>query len=143
MQTRNCYLIVLLAALLSGTAGNAIAEIILTTDKPEYEVGEIVHIKAHNAGPMAETFVSDPYFSIWNQDTDKCVFGCVGLPVITPFPAGETVSMDWDTGSSPDDPGNYIVRVAVIDGPSVSYVLTVKVDADRNSWSSLKVLYRP
>jgi hypothetical protein len=142
MQTRDYFLTVLLAALLSGTADSASAEIILTTDKPEYEVGEIVHITAHNAGPMAEDFVSDPHFIIWNQDTDKCVFGCVGLPVVTPFPVGETVSMDWDTGSSPDDPGNYIVRVAVIDGPSVSYVLTVKVDADRNSWSILKVLYR-
>ena len=143
MQTRNCFLTVLLAALLSGTAGSASAEIILTTDKAEYEVGEIVHLTAHNAGPMAEDFVSYPYFIIWNQDTDKCVFGCLGLPVVEPFPVGETVSMDWDTGSVPDDPGNYIVWLAVIDGPSVSYVLTVKVGADRNSWSLLKVLYRP
>ena len=142
MQIRNCYFTVLLAALFSGMAGNASAEIILTTDKPEYEAGEIVHVTAHNAGPGTEQFVSDPYYVIWNQDTDKCVSGCLGLPVVTAFPAGETVSMDWDTGLSDDDPGNYIVRVAVIDGPSVSYVLTVKVDAGRNSWSSLKVLYR-
>jgi hypothetical protein len=142
MQTRNYRLTVLLAALLSGMAGNASAEIILTTDKPEYEAGEIVHISAHNAGPEAEEFLSDPYFSIGNQDTDKCVFGCLGLPVITPFPVGETVSMDWDTGLSADAAGNYIVRVAVTDGPSVSYVLKVKVDAGRNSWSLLKALYR-
>jgi len=142
MRFKICYLAVLLAALLSGLAGNASAEIILTIDKPEYEAGEIVHISAHNAGPLAEQFVSDPHFSIWNQDTDKCVFGCVGLPIVTQFPVGETVSMDWDTGLSADVPGNYIVRVAVIDGPSVSYVLKVKVDVDRNSWSLLKVLYR-
>jgi hypothetical protein len=142
MPIRIRLLTILLAAFLSGVVGNASAEIILTTDKPEYEVGETVHLTALNAGPMAAEFVSAPYFSIWNQDSDKCVFGCLGLPVVTPFPVGETVSMDWDTGLSPDVPGNYIVGVAVTDGPSVSYVLTVRVDADRNSWSLLKRLYR-
>jgi hypothetical protein len=61
----------LLVLLLLGTAVTALAEIILTTDKPIYAVGEIVYLTAYNAGPMAEEFLSYPYFVIFNQDTGE------------------------------------------------------------------------
>ena len=93
-----------------GTVGPALAEITLTTDKAMYCVGEVVHITAHNAGPDEEQFNSAPFFLIYNADTNECLFGCLGLPVMTPFPVGETVSMEWDTGNSPDVPGNYTVE---------------------------------
>ena len=142
MQSRIRIPTVLLVLLLLGTAGTALAEIILTTDKPIYSVGEIVHLTANNAGPTAEEFVSYPYFVIFNQDTGECVMGCVGLPVVTPFPVGETVSMDWDTGFFPDVPGNYSVFVAAINGPTTNYVLTDVINAEVNNWGTLKALYR-
>ncbi len=142
MQARIRIPTVFLALLLLGTAGTALAEIILTTDKPIYEVGEIVHLTAHNTGPTAEEFVSYPYFFIFNQDTGECVMGCAGLPVVTPFLVGETVSTDWDTGFFPDVPGNYSVGVAVINWPTTSYVLIDLVAAEPNSWGTLKALFR-
>jgi len=142
MQTRTRIFPVLLALLLLGTTGTALAEIILTTDKPTYSVGEIVHITAYNAGPAEEQFLSYPYFVIFNQDSGECIIGCVGLPVITPFPVGETVSADWDTGFFPDVPGNYIVGVVVTNGPTISYVLTDAVAVEQNRWGSLKALFR-
>jgi len=142
MQTSTRIPTVLLALLLLGTAGGALAEIILTTDKPIYAVGEIVHITAYNAGPNEEEFISYPYFVIFNQDTGECVTGCVGLPVVTPFPVGETVSTSWDTGFFPDVPGNYSVVVAATNGPSISYILTDAVSVELNNWGSLKAMYR-
>ena len=142
MQTSIRIPTVLLALLLLGTASTALAEIILTTDKPVYAVGEIVHITAYNAGPNEEEFISYPNFVIFNEDTRECVTGCVGLPVLTPFPVGETVSMDWDTGFFPDVPGNYAVVVAATNGPTISYILTDAVSVELNSWGSLKALYR-
>jgi len=94
MQTRTRIFTLLLILLLLGATGTALAEITLTTDKPVYALGEIVHITAHNAGPTAEEFLSYPFFIIFNEDTNECVTGCAGLPVITPFAVGETVSMD-------------------------------------------------
>lgn len=142
MQTRTRIPAFLLALLLLGPVVTAHAEIILTTDKPIYSVGEIVHLTAYNAGPMAEEFLSSPYFLIFNHDTGECVTGCVGLPVVTPFPVGETVSMEWDTGFFPDVPGNYSVGVAATNGPTTSYILTDVVAVEANSWGSLKALYR-
>lgn len=66
----------------------------------------------------------------------------MGLPVMTPFPVGETVSMEWDSGSIPDIPGNYSVGVAVPNGPTTSYVLTDVVTVEVNSWGTMKALYR-
>jgi hypothetical protein len=142
MQTRTRISTLLLVLLLLGATSTAFAEITLTTDKPIYTLGEIVHITTHNAGPTAEEFLSYPYFSIFNEDTNECIMGCAGLPVITPFAVGETVSTDWDTGFFPDVPGNYCVGVAVANGPTTSYVLTDGVSAEPNSWGTLKALYR-
>jgi hypothetical protein len=139
MRTR---ILLPLVALLLAHSGGAIAEVIVTTDKPVYEVGEIVLITARNAGPEDESLVSSPAFAIWNLDTEKCVHGCVGLPVVTPFPVGATISMEWDTGLEPDAPGNYLVRVALTDGPSLTYVLASGVSNDLSSWATLKSRYR-
>jgi hypothetical protein len=125
-----------------GPPGASVAEVILTTDKPDYTIGEVVHITAHNAGPEDETLLSFPFFAIWNEDTSQCVMGCVGLPDINPFPAGESITMDWDTGQVPDAPGRHIVGVAINDGPTASYVLTGSVPSDHESWTTLKGRYR-
>lgn len=132
----------LLFLLMLTASATALAEIVLTIDKAEYEVGEIVHIAATNTGPEVEQFVSSPFFVIFNADLNECVMGCVGLPVITPFLVGETVSMDWDTGLGPDAPGNHAVGVAVAGGPTVFYLLTDAVNVESSSWGNLKALYR-
>jgi hypothetical protein len=132
----------LLSALLLAHPGSAIAEVSVTTDKPVYEVGEIVRITAHNAGPGDEQLVSEPFFVIWNLDVEACVYGCLGLPVVTPFPAGQTISLEWDTGLHSDPPGNYAVSVATLDGPSTTYLLTGEVPNDQSSWTTLKARHR-
>jgi hypothetical protein len=143
MQTRMIVPTVFIALLLVGTAGTATAEIILTIDKPAYTVGEVVHVTAYNAGPTVEQFVSEPPFVVWNQDTGERVIGCLGLPVLTPFPVGETVSRIGTQGSSPNVPGNYAISVVSPNGTTASYVLTDEVvESEQNSWSSLKALYR-
>jgi hypothetical protein len=124
------------------TATAALAGITLTTDQPAYVVGDIVHITAHNNGPDLEQFMSDPFFFIHNDDLDECVFGCVGLPVITPFEVGATVSMDWDAGFFPDAAGNYSVSLATASGPTVSYILNAPVSTETSSWGRLKALFR-
>jgi hypothetical protein len=136
---------VALCAMLGATfpLTHAIAEVTITTDKTSYEVGEMVHIEAHNHGPDAEWIVSTPWFTIWNADEETCVYGCLGLPDVTEFPAGETVSMDWDTGLyPPDQPGNHAVRINVLDGPAASFVLTGGVANEEQGWTALKAQYR-
>ena len=142
MPTRINFFALLLAYLTLGMAGTALADITLTTDKTVYEVNEIVHITAHNNGPDVEMLVSAPFFAIFNDDLNECVFGCLGLPVVTPFEVGETVSMDWDTGFFPDPPGTYTVWVAINGGPSISYLLNPAVATEASSWGELKALYR-
>lgn len=132
----------LVALLILAIACTAFADITLTTDKSTYEVGEVVHITAHNNGPLVEEFVSFPFFQIWNLDIPECIYGCVGLPVITPFEVGETVTLDHNTGAMPDIPGNYGVGIAVLGGPTTEYVLTGGVAAEVSSWGSVKVLFR-
>jgi hypothetical protein len=142
MSTRTRIPALLLALLWLTTAGASLADITLTTDQPIYDIGDIVHITAHNNGPNEEQFLSFPYFIIYNDDTEECVFGCVGLPVVTPFAVGETVTMDYDTGIVPDIAGNYTVGIVVTNGTTVSYVLNGPVAAEAKSWSDLKALYR-
>lgn len=134
----SCILTILALAAIT----TAQAEITVTTDKPSYEMGEIVQITAHNAGPEDEMFYSDPFFYIGNDDLNECVYGCVGLPVVTPFPAGETVAMGWDTGGMPFIPGNYSVAVVASNGAWASFVLTEIVGTEASSWSTVKALYR-
>jgi hypothetical protein len=129
-----------LALLLAATA--AIAEITVTTDKPVYEVGEVVRISAHNSGPEDVELVSFPHFQIWHEASGACVYGCVGLPVVELFPAGETVTTERNTGAAPDEPGTYIVGIAVLDGPSTTYTLLADVEEERDSWTTLKARYR-
>jgi len=142
MSTRTRIPALLLALLWLCTPGTTLADITLTTDHSNYDIGDIVHITAHNNGPNEEQFLSFPYFIIYNDDTDECVFGCVGLPVVTPFAVGETVTMDYDTGIVPDIAGNYTVGIVVTNGTTVSYVLNGPVAAEAKSWSDLKALYR-
>ena len=136
----NRLVVLTLAWLCAG--GSARAEITLTTDKDTYIVGEIVHVEARNTGPDDQLLVSTPWMIIWNEDTMECVTGCVGLPDITPFPAGATISAQWDTGFFPDAPGNYVVDIATDGAPSARYVLTAEVPTKEEGWSALKARFR-
>jgi hypothetical protein len=133
---------ILAAAWLLAFCAGARAEVVLTTDKEAYVVGEIVHVEARNTGPDDKILVSTPWMIIWNEDTMECVTGCVGLPDITPFPAGTTITAQWDTGLFPDDPGPYAVHIATDGGPTVHYLLSAAVPAEPDGWSALKARFR-
>ena len=44
-----------------GAVTVAFGEIVITTDKSVYTIGEVVHLEATNTGPLPEQFVSAPY----------------------------------------------------------------------------------
>ena len=134
-------LFLLIALLLTATI--AVAAVTVVTDEDSYNVGETVNITIHNSGPEDVEFNSAPYIVITNLDTNDCLYGCTGLPVITPFPAGSTVTDTWDTGVNPDVPGIYRVGVNIL-GASITtdYVLTEGVSVEASSWGAVKALYR-
>ncbi len=125
------------------TATVAVAAVTVVTDKDSYIVGETVHITIHNSGPEDVEFNSAPFIVIYNLDTNECPYGCTGLPVMTPFPAGSTVTDTWDTGVIPDVPGNYRVSVNTLDASATTdYFLTDGVSVETSSWGTVKALYR-
>ncbi len=141
MTTRNRSVTVLVALALLTTVASA--EVTVTTDKDSYLSGETVQITVQNLGPSDVEFNSAPYVQIYNTDTLECMYGCVGLPVMTPFPAGTTVYENWDTGYLPDTPGHYAVVVNIL-GPTIStsYTLTSEVGLEPISWGTVKALYK-
>ena len=141
MQTANRT--ALLLSLLVLAASSALAEVVITTDKPAYLMGEIVQITVQNTGPLGTDFVSAPFVSIYNVDTNECLLGCVGLPVVTPFPAGATETYAWDTGWNPDPVGTYRVFANILGVTDFAqYTLTGEVDIQAVSWGAIKALYR-
>jgi hypothetical protein len=137
VKLRSLIFVTLLAP---GLPAALLADVTLTTDKPVYQLGDLVVITAHNNGPEDLEFLSNPVFQIWNSDLEQCLFGCGGLPVVEPFPAGATVGMSWDTSGDPV--GNYGVGLALFDGPSVTYILENVVADEPQSWGAIKALYR-
>lgn len=130
----------LIALLLATWATVAVT---VVTDEDDYNVGETVRITIHNIGPEDVEFNSAPFIMITNLDTNDCVYGCTGLPVMTPFPAGTTVTESWDTGLHPDVPGIYRVRVNILDTSiTADYVLDEGVGVANRSWGAVKALYR-
>jgi hypothetical protein len=125
----------------------AAAQLTVATDAPAYDMGDTVVVTTHNAGPGDAEFVSYPPCVIWHIDTDTCVYGCTGLPVVWPLHEGETETVLHDTGQFADPPGMY--RVRLVGGSSVpgsiletDYELRQEVDADAAAWGRVKALYR-
>ncbi len=141
MQTGIRTLVLLSFLILGATC--ALAEVTITTDKTDYLTGEIVQITIQNLGPLGAEFNSAPFISIYNVDTAECIIGCVGLPVVTPFPAGTTVLQSHDTGEFSDPNGTYRVFVNMI-GPPVfaQYTVTGEVGVEARSWGTIKAAYR-
>jgi len=138
-------LIVLLTAALPIAAQNVTVE----TDQTVYTLGATVEITVHNAGPADAEFNSSPLIAIVYLDTFECIYGCVGLPVMTTFPAGTTHVEHWDTGWRPDQPGHYQVTAHVwMTGmppdppPSVQYILVEPSPNAMRTWSEVKSLFR-
>lgn len=136
--------VLLLLAALPTAAQNVTVE----TDQDVYHVGDLVEITVSNLGPADAQFLSAPYIAIIHLETDDCIYGCVGLPVITPFPAGAVHVESWDTGQFPDRPGTYRVSAAVAMaglGRDVTSAVYTLVDPTPNAaltWSGVKTLYR-
>lgn len=134
---------ILLLSLLTLLAASALAEVTITTDKIAYLTGEIVQITIQNTGPFDTAFNSDPLIQLHNMDTSECLFGCVGLAVMTPFPAGSTEVINHDTGQYSDPVGNYRVYVNITGLPVFTdYAVTGEVGTEAMSWGTIKALYR-
>jgi hypothetical protein len=133
--------LVMLSAILPATL--AAAAVSVSTDKDSYVVGEVVQVTVHNSGPEDLEFVSIPLIAIANTGTQECIYGCAGLPVVTPFPAGDTVTESWDTGAGPDEIGTYVVTPHILgDDSSAQYILSAGVPETDSSWGAIKALYR-
>jgi len=137
--------ILLVAAALPSAAQN----ITIETDQSIYHVGDLVEITVSNFGPADAQFLSAPYIAITHLETGICIHGCVGLPVITPFPAGAVHVETWDTGLFPDQPGTYEVGaiVAILEPgrseqTSAIYTLVDPTPGAAVTWSDVKTLYR-
>ncbi|MBU1071612.1 hypothetical protein KKG45_00030 [bacterium] len=121
----------------------------IETDQPVYALGAPVEITVHNAGPEDAEFNSSPFIAIVNLDASECIYGCVGLPVMTTFPAGATHVEDWDTGVIQDQPGHYRVTANVFmtgmppdPPPSAEYTLVDPSPNEMRTWGAVKTLYR-
>lgn len=137
--------ILLATAALPAAAQN----ITIETDQSVYHVGDLVEITVSNLGPADAQFMSAPYIAIVHLETEDCIYGCVGLPVITPFPAGEIHVETWNTGLFPDQPGTYEVgAIVAIQEPgrsertSAVYTLVDPTPAAERTWGEVKSLYR-
>jgi len=140
----------LVAMALAATARPAAArDVTVTTDLETYPVGAVVEVSVHNAGPTDVEFNSSPFIAIVNLDTSTCLFGCLGLPVMTPLPADSTHVQCWDTGENPDAPGRHRVTAHIQDlvppfepPPSTEYMLIDPSPAEMRAWGGVKSLYR-
>jgi len=138
------------ATVLATAAGpSAAQDVTVATDLETYPVGAVVEVSVHNAGPGNAEFNSSPFIAIECLDTYECLFGCVGLPVMTTLPADSTHVQYWDTGQIPDTPGRYRVTAHILDldppfdpPPSAEYTLVDPSPAQAKSWSGVKSLYR-
>jgi hypothetical protein len=121
----------------------AAAQMTVTTDQQTYEVGDIVEITIHNAGPDPVEFYSYPAHSILHVETESCISGCVGLPVIWSFEVGETMVDVRDTGLEPDLPGHYRIALHCPGSIETTYdLLPAPIPTESVSWSRVKALYR-
>lgn len=119
----------------SATAG-------VTTDKPEYIVGEIVHITYTNSGGQPQTIGPDYAFRIVHVASglevmyDTFWVGTLLLP-------GESISSPHDTGLLPDPTGEYVIWCKV--GSWVyfgSYLLDDGIANENATLGDLKRLFR-
>lgn len=135
--------------LMTATLPAAAQNVTVTTDQEIYPIGAIVEINVHNAGPDDAEFNSSPFIAIEHLDTYECIFGCIGLPVMTPLPAGTTHVQYWDTNQISDLPGRYRVtaHISMIappfdPPPSTEYTLVDPSPAEMRAWGGVKSLYR-
>ncbi len=142
-----CRPLAVLAVLIAALPAAA-QNITVETDQAVYQVGDLVQITITNHGPADADFMSAPYAAIVHLETGDCVLGCVGLPVMTPFPTGAVEVMGHDTGFLPDRPGIYSVTALVAGIPpaggrtSTEYTLEESTANTGSTWGQLKTLYR-
>jgi len=137
-------LVSLALCLAAATAG---AQVTVATDSPQYAQGDTVRITIHNAGPSHVYFSSFPAYTLYNQDTQQCYYGCLGLPEFWQFAIGSTLTYQRDTGAHPDAPGRYSVTLTcdTINPDSIlacHYDLTPALAAEGAAWGAVKALYR-
>ena len=120
----------------------------VTTDQSVYQMGHTVEITIHNPTTNPVDLTSDPYMVIVHVASSTCVFGCIGLPVMTTFQPDETYVYDYDTSVNTDPAGLY--RIIVMEAqsvplpwtePTTEYTLEVPTPNEMQSWSRVKSLY--
>ncbi len=130
-------------------ATTAVAQLTVTTDDGVYTTFDVVTITVHNAGPSQALFASSPPCVIYRLDTQECVYGCFGLPVLWEMGVGETIAVEYDPyeDAVPDPLGWYRVELTGVSSDPGSilqcdYRLVEVVPNGDDSWGGVKALYR-
>lgn len=125
----------------------ALAQLTVQTDRDQYEVGAVVTIVVHNAGPGAATLTWDPPVTILRVEPPLCMGFCMGFARVWMLPSGGTLMYTHDTAARPDPPALYEVHLAG-SSPDKGAVLTCEyvlqpTVSDRVSvWGTIKCSYR-
>lgn len=127
----------------------ASAQLTVSTDRPEYQPGEIVRITIHNGGPSVAHFVSEPPLTVVHVATDDCCYGCVGLPVLFDLAPGATISSMYDTAScgSGNLVGEYLVTLAGASGDpgsvlTATFLVLDAIQVEPVGWGAVKGRFR-
>ena len=142
--------LVLMAVILVFATPAAAQILTVETDLAVYVVGAVVQITIHNPTEEPATLVSWPFTFITHEETNACVWGCVGLPVVTEVMPGETLVEHHHTSFLPDPPGTYRVTIAEAGTglpplpPSnwTEYELLEPISSEKMAWGGVKSLYR-
>ncbi|MBC8423262.1 hypothetical protein H8E07_03990 [bacterium] len=145
---RKC-LFVFMAIFFLSSLGAA-QDLTVVTGATSYNLGETVEITIHNPTDHTVEINSYPYLGIVHEETQSCVYGCVGLPVMESISAGETVVIQYDTSTNTDPAGSYQIVVYEFQAgtfpppplPTTEYTLIDPTGNEDKQWSSLKTLYR-
>jgi len=144
---RSIFVFMIVASL--STLGAA-QDLTVVTDAAVYNLGATVEITIHNPTDHNVDITSSPYFGIVHVETQNCMYGCLGLPVMSTLSAGETVVFQYDTSWNPDPVGYF--QVVVFEStigsipppppPTVEYRLIDPTGNEDKNWCSVKTLYR-
>lgn len=149
MKARILFAILLVSMLIAALPASA--QLTVVANQSDYYLGEIVHLTIHNTGPHVAVFLSVPVFAVMRVSDGECVFGCVGLPVLTQMSVGETWHLDFDTSAcSTPGPGLFgMYRVDLMGSSSdpgsvlsTTFRLYDALDVQPLAWGTLKGTYR-
>ncbi len=123
-------------------------QLVVDTGGDHHAIGEFFQITITNPTTEVISLESSPWFGIIHDDTQICVYGCMGLPVIESIGPGEVHVFTHYTLDYPDPIGMYTVVVFEMgtggEGnpmPSTHYLLDDPIANESLTWGAVKSLY--